>query len=61
MSNQPKVGMNYEDVRTRVKRIAQNPGDVRQKGNLINSLLNQAKLKDGDGARRELEKELRIR
>lgn len=55
----PKLGMKYEDVRQRVKRIAssdvKNPQLAR---NLTNSLLNQAERADR-GARRELESELR--
>lgn len=54
-------GMNYEDVRTRVKRIQNTKGDEQKKANLTNSLLNQAALRNGQGARRELEKELRSR
>lgn len=54
-------GMGYEDVRTRVKRIQATPGDAQKKANLTNSLLNQAARRNGDGARRELERELRSR
>ena len=52
-------GMDYEDVRTRVKRISNTKGDERKKSALINSLLNQAAERNGAGARRELERELR--
>ena len=51
--------MDYEDVRTRVKRISNTKGDERKKSALINSLLNQAAERNGAGARRELERELR--
>lgn len=53
-------GMAYEDVRARVKRIANTKNaDPRKQSNLINSLLNQAAIRSGEGARREIEKELR--
>lgn len=54
-------GMSYEDVRTRVKRIQNTKGDAQKKANLTNSLLGQAALREGAGARRELERELRSR
>lgn len=54
-------GMDYEDVRTRVKRISNTKGDDRKKSALVNSLLNQAAVRNGEGARRELERELRSR
>jgi hypothetical protein len=53
------MGMDYEDVRKRMKRIATNDkADPGKRANLIQSLGNQAKLRDGDGAVRELHKEL---
>ena len=55
----PKLGMRYEDVRKRVKRIsrlkAKNPG---LQFNQINSLLNQCSLKEGQKAENELREEL---
>lgn len=54
----PKTGMRYEDVRKRVKRIMATPGDNRLKSNLVNSLLNQASLCEGDGASREIVREV---
>ena len=59
--SEPRLGMNYENVRARVKRMAGYTGrecNRQLKSNMVNSLLNQAELKDR-GARRELEKELR--
>ena len=54
------IGMGYEDVRTRVKRInSMKQADPQKKSALINSLLNQTTQRDGAGARRELERELR--
>ena len=51
---EPKVGMNYEDVKKRLKRIhsiqerkVKNP-QLRE--NLTNSLLNQARLHEGEGS-----------
>lgn len=53
------MGMNYEDVRKRMKRIARNDSaDPQKRANLIHSLSNQARLRDGDGAVRELHKEV---
>ena len=52
MSN-PKIGMHYEDVRKRLKTnksIAHNP-------NIKKSMINQARLHEGEGAARELKKE----
>ncbi len=59
----PKVGMKFEDVRKRVKRIAKdyktNPKSNKQlQLNLISSLTNQAALHEGEGARKELQEEL---
>ena len=46
----PKVGMHYEDVRKKLKTLGGNP-------NIKKSLLNQAKLHEGEGAVKELIKE----
>ena len=55
----PNVGMKYEDVRTRVNRISNyTTGDPQKKGRLVNSLINQASLHEGEGARTELENEV---
>ena len=51
----PKVGMEFRDVEKRVRRIAKNDTiDVRVKGPLISSLINQAALHEGRGAGKEL-------
>jgi len=55
---EPKLGMHYEDVRTRVNRIAKSEMNPKHKERLVNSLLNQSELCDGNGAKKELVKEL---
>ena len=52
----PPLGMNYEDVRKRVKRIHKKRGQKAR--NLENSLINQSRLCDGEGAATELDSEL---
>jgi len=51
-------GMPYEDVRARVKRLNTQGGNPQLKANLRESLINQARLREGDGAAREIRKEL---
>jgi len=50
----PKVGMHFEDVRKRVKRIMNNAPNTQAKVNLVNSLVNQSRLCDGEGAANEI-------
>ena len=50
--------MKYEDVRTRVKRIASEPMNLKSKMNLANSLLGQVERCEGSGAKEEILKEL---
>ena len=61
MSN-PKLGMHYEDVKKRLKRIKNVDGkhvkNHQLQQNLINSLTNQVRLHEGEGAVKELNKEL---
>lgn len=52
-------GMDYEDVRRRVKRLERTAKNKQLKENLQNSLINQARLREGDGAERELRRELK--
>ncbi len=53
------MGMNYEDVRKRMKRIALNNNAVPQKkANLMNSLSRQVRMRDGEKAERELAREI---
>ena len=54
--SEPRIGMHFEDVRQRVKRISkvQSP----QALNLMNSLRNQARLAEGEGAVQEIDKEI---
>jgi hypothetical protein len=59
----PDLGMKYEDVRRRVKRIAKdyknNPhSDKQAQIRLVDSLINQAQRHEKGGAREELLKEL---
>lgn len=54
----PKVGMHFEDVRKRVKRIASTKGNKVLQERLVNSLLNQSRLNDGEGAVSELVSEV---
>ena len=55
---EPRVGMNYEDVRRRVKRIVGSThGNPEAKVKIVESLLNQAE-RANKGSRRELEREL---
>lgn len=51
-------GMEYEDVRTRVMRLERTAKNKQLKNNLQNSLINQARLREGEGAARELRNEL---
>lgn len=53
-----KVGMSYENVRARVKRITSaKTGNAQAKANLCNSLINQVRLREGSGAAREIVRE----
>jgi hypothetical protein len=54
-------GMDFEDVRKRVTRIERTAKNQQLKQNLQNSLINQARLREGDGAARELKSELNYR
>ena len=46
--------MDYSDVKKRVKRIASAPGHPQAKQNLINSLINQATVREGERAQKSL-------
>jgi hypothetical protein len=48
--------MDFGDVAKRVKRIASAPGHPQQKRNLIESLINQATVREGKRANIELSK-----
>jgi hypothetical protein len=56
----PKIGMRYEDVSKRCKRILRSPGDVNYKRNLLGSLANQCRLAEGEKAIIELERDLSL-
>lgn len=51
---EPKVGLKYEDCAKRIKRIARNPGNPQAKSNLINSLVNQCRLYEGESSLKDL-------
>ena len=57
----PKLGMHYDDVARRIKRISQTPGDINKKTNLINSLKNQCRLAEGEKSISELDRQLSSR
>lgn len=55
----PRIGMSYNDVLCRCKRLAgSKSGHPQAKSNLINSLRNQCRLAEGEKALSELDKEL---
>ena len=51
-----RPGMDYSDVAKRIKRITKIP-DYPAKSNLINSLINQATIREGERAKLSLQKE----
>lgn len=58
----PDIGMHFSDVHKRLRRLnkAEQSGkikDIRRKQGMEKSLLNQARLHEGDGAVKELHKE----
>jgi hypothetical protein len=53
----PKIGMHFEDVRKRVKRISSGKESDGAK-RLVGSLINQARLAEGEGAVKEIIGEL---
>ncbi len=53
----PEQGMRYTEARQRIQRIIKNPGNSQAKANLCNSILNQVRRREGDGAVRELTRE----
>ena len=55
---QPKVGMHFSDVRKRVIRLNRFAPASEGKDRLIGSLLNQAQLHEGDGAKNEIKAEV---
>ena len=53
------VGIRYEEARKKAKRFARiNKGDLPTRNNVISSLINQARLCEGEGAAREIIKEV---
>jgi hypothetical protein len=51
---EPKIGMRYDDCAKRIKRIARNGGHPQAKRNLINSLVYQCRLHEGESSLTEL-------
>ena len=56
MSDQ-RPGMDYGEASKRVKRIMSAPGHPQAKSNLINSIINQATVREGERAKSMLTKE----
>lgn len=52
-------GMSYNEARARVMRIVREPnrGNVQLKQNLVRSIINQAAIREGQGAAREIIRE----
>jgi len=50
-------GMRYQEAKQRITRIIKNDGNPQAKANLCNSILNQVRRRDGEGAVRELTRE----
>ena len=60
MGGNDMQGMRYEEVRKKLNSINNNKNmHPEQKHNLTRSLLNQARRRDGEGAVRELRREVR--
>lgn len=53
-----KQGMDYEDVRKRVRRLEKDAKNRNLKDNLVNSLINQARRRDGVEAAKEIRREI---
>ena len=53
----PEQGMRYQEAKQRITRIIKNDGNPQAKANLCNSILNQVRRRDGEGAVRELTRE----
>lgn len=49
-----RPGMDYGEVKKRVERISSAPGHPQAKSNLINSLINQATVREGERAKMSL-------
>lgn len=54
----PKRGMYFDDSRKRALRMSKNLPEGENKRRLIDSVVNQAGLHEGEGARKELQNEL---
>ena len=56
-----RAGMDFSEAKKRVMRISQGPGHPEAKKNLINSVINQAGIREGVGAKAELIKAVNAR
>jgi hypothetical protein len=56
MSDQ-RPGLDYGDASKRIKRIVSNPGHPQAKANLINSIISQATVREGERAKSLLTQE----
>ena len=57
-----RPGMSYNEARSRVLRMSGSKhGSAQLKGNVMNSILNQVKIREGSGAVREIVREMRSR
>ena len=54
----PRLGVTYEEAKTRCKRIWKNGGHPEARMALINSIRNQCRLAEGEKALTELDKEI---
>lgn len=60
--SEPKLGMRYNDVARRIKKLQKNPyGTKLDKIRLIDSLANQCRLAEGESALCELERECALK
>jgi len=57
-SKMSKQGMEYDDVRKRITRLERTAKNKQLKDNLQDSLINQARIRHGEGAAVELRREL---
>ena len=57
-----RQGMSYNEGRTRVMRMTGNShGNAQMKANLVNSIVNQVRIREGAGAAKEIIREMRMR
>lgn len=52
-----RPGMSYQEGRDRIARISKGSGHIDAKRNLANSIVNQVRIREGEGAAREIRRE----